>query len=164
MTSVRRHPPLGGRRPFALLAPLSSSDLTIALQHRERLGFLSDGSFFGEGAVRLALSLPFRRRSLPFLGFSLSFDCLQVLSDTSGQGLVRHTNPNTTNSAAHIFLRAFHGPIRCLTECPSSLPCVLSQRTRTLIAVCECELCFITRAEIQVLMQEYPELEARLQR
>ena len=37
-------------------------------------------------------------------------------------------------------------------------------RTRTLVAVCECELCFITRAEVQSLCREYPELEARLQR
>ena len=37
-------------------------------------------------------------------------------------------------------------------------------RTRTVVAVSDCELCFITRDDIQMIGSMYPELEARLRR
>eukprot|EP01050_Picozoa_sp_SAG11_P052334 SAG11_NODE_30257_length_302_cov_1.527094_1_plen_80_part_01 len=69
------------------------SELEV-LQFHERLGFLSDGSFFGEAAV---------------------------LADAGSSGL----------------------------------------RSRTVRAVVESELCFITREELVMLCTEYAELRAR---
>ena len=103
-----------GREMYILMSGEVQVTIGHGTQQRD-LGYLSEGSFFGESPVLSTL------------------DGLEKYIATNDE---RHLTTSTADTV----------------------------RTRTVTAVTECELCYLTRQSVMNLSVEYPELRARLQR